>query len=243
MGRPGKSASHGSGRVGAPAHIVVVVVVVVVFRARARLYPVAAMAGLRRINNTYMPTGQGRDTFILQDHSWRSGKSGFGNSRIFLPKVTACHGKQLRQAGGSLGPAAAAGREDFSRQHLNLSRSSHSITRERKERLFDSTGSSFASTQSSSMPGLPGTPTLSSRAAQKEFVPLWDVKPMPDSTARAWASERGAPAVSLDLGPIVAASSILSPAGSSTGASFRKPMKGSMGASRKPDGGFWTSYV
>jgi hypothetical protein len=41
---------------------------------------------------------------------------------------------------------------------------------------------------------------------------------------------------------MVAARSGLSPAGSPTGGSSRKAMQSSMSISRKPDGGFWTSY-
>jgi len=191
-------------------------------------------AGLRRINNKYIATGQGRDLFIFQDHGWRSGKSGSGHSYGFLPRATTSEMKLSRTSGSNP-------RLDASRQHLSLSRSSGDIMRERKERMElsgwstggFSTNHLSSSTQAAALPGLPGTPTLGSRTVQKEFVPRWDVKPTLDWTPRAPRTSSAPASSSPDLGLMVAARS--SP-NSAASPSSRKAI------TRKPDGGFWTSY-
>lgn len=142
----------------------------------------SGQAGLRLINNNYVPNGSGRDLLIYHDTSFRGGSVGGARTQSYLPKSSGGDPKHARPVGSSLGFNA---RNEGSTQHLNCSKDLFRTVSDTKKRM--------------TMQGWSGT--ASSPSFDSNVSKLLSKYGGNSNSNVPFARSRARSAASLDLGP------------------------------------------
>mmetsp|Transcript_14289 Transcript_14289/g.39546 ORF Transcript_14289/g.39546 Transcript_14289/m.39546 type:complete len:201 (-) Transcript_14289:106-708(-) len=198
----------------------------------------SGQAGLRKINNNYVASGDGRDLLIYHDQSFRGGKAGTALTHPHLPNPTSGVPKVRRPVGSTLGFNA---RTEPHTQHLNLSQSSLKDVEGKKTRVLEGLGATGASlVTGSNFPRSRSQPSSNLEEPMKPFTYRWEESTRPrvgtsdwNPTAYALPDYGGVPARDLDL-----TSSMRAP--EETAWNKRFPLRAYPGYSRTGLGGFWS---